>query len=284
MSGDGNTAMFCGFHGETYNCPAEINEARNGLIVDRMTLNTEPGGEGRHAGGRGIVLDYRVRADDGFPHRGLHPVEVPAVGCGRRGATARRTTSSSSARTASGNGLPTCPDWPPGRDDVIRVFTGSGGGLRRSPRAGPGIGSRRRAQRPGLAGTRARRVREQGGRRRRVVIGPHGTLPECRDAGRRTSAPTRSPCRVIQAGIRAAAEEMFATLRKTAMSPIIYEVLDVGTGVTDGAGNLADSGAGIPTFVGVLDKAVRRIIEVASDSDIVAGDIFVTNDPSFGGG
>ena len=88
---------------------------------------------------------------------------------------------------------------------------------------------------------------------------------------------------VIQAGIRAAAEEMFATLRKTAMSPIIYEVLDVGTGVTDGAGNLADSGAGIPTFVGVLDKAVRRIIEVASDSDIVAGDIFVTNDPSFGG-
>ena len=93
---------------------------------------------------------------------------------------------------------------------------------------------------------------------------------------------------VIQAGIRAAAEEMFATLRKTAMSPIIYEVLDVGTGVTDGAGNLADSGAGIPTFVGVLDKAVRRIVarasdSDASDSDIVEGDIFVTNDPNFGG-
>ena len=88
---------------------------------------------------------------------------------------------------------------------------------------------------------------------------------------------------VIQAGIRAAAEEMFATLRKTAMSPIIYEVLDVGTGVTDGAGNLADSGAGIPTFVGVLDKAVRRIIALASDGDIVEGDIFVTNDPNFGG-
>ena len=88
---------------------------------------------------------------------------------------------------------------------------------------------------------------------------------------------------VIQAGIRAAAEEMFATLRKTAMSPIIYEVLDVGTGVTDGAGNLADSGAGIPTFVGVLDKAVRRIVERAGDRDIVEGDIFVTNDPNFGG-
>ena len=63
---DGNSAMFCGFHGETYNCPAEINEARNGVIVDRMELNLEPGGEGRFAGGRGIVMDYRMRARDGL--------------------------------------------------------------------------------------------------------------------------------------------------------------------------------------------------------------------------
>ena len=88
---------------------------------------------------------------------------------------------------------------------------------------------------------------------------------------------------VIQSGIRAAAREMFETLRKTAMSPIIYEVLDVGTGVTDAAGNLADSGAGIPTFVGVIDKAVRRIIELAGNESIVEGDVFVTNDPNFGG-
>ncbi|MGV8952978.1 MAG: hydantoinase B/oxoprolinase family protein, partial [Cypionkella sp.] len=65
---------------------------------------------------------------------------------------------------------------------------------------------------------------------------------------------------VIQASLIAAADEMFAVLRKTAMSPIIYEVLDVGTGVTDAHGCLVSSGAGIPTFVGVLDKAVKRII------------------------
>ena len=69
---DGNSAMFSGFHGETYNCPAEISEARNGLFVDRMELNTEPGGEGKYAGGRGIVLDYRIRADNCVPHRRLH--------------------------------------------------------------------------------------------------------------------------------------------------------------------------------------------------------------------
>ena len=55
---------------------------------------------------------------------------------------------------------------------------------------------------------------------------------------------------------------MFAALRKTAMSAIIYEVLDAGTAVTDGDGNLASSGAGIPSFVGVLDKAVKRILEL----------------------
>ena len=87
---------------------------------------------------------------------------------------------------------------------------------------------------------------------------------------------------VIQAGLHAAAEEMFAVLKKTAMSPIIYEVLDVGTGVTDPEGNLVSSGAGIPTFIGVLDKSVKAIIAKHGGS-IREGDIFVTNDPNFGG-
>ncbi len=88
---------------------------------------------------------------------------------------------------------------------------------------------------------------------------------------------------VIQASLIAAADEMFAVLKKTAMSPIIYEVLDVGTGITDADGNLVSSGAGIPTFVGVLDKAVKRILELHSDDAIAPGDMFVTNDPYFGG-
>ncbi|MCY6379869.1 hydantoinase B/oxoprolinase family protein [Hoeflea prorocentri] len=88
---------------------------------------------------------------------------------------------------------------------------------------------------------------------------------------------------VIQASLVAAADEMFAVLRKTAMSPIIYEVLDVGTGITDGEGNLVSSGAGIPTFVGVLDKAVRRILELHGMEAIRPGDLFITNDPYYGG-
>jgi len=87
---------------------------------------------------------------------------------------------------------------------------------------------------------------------------------------------------IIQNSVQAAADEMFAAMRKTAMSSIIYEVLDMGTGITDGAGRLASSGAGIPAFVGVLDKSVQFIMSKHSDN-IAPGDVFVTNDPWHGG-
>jgi N-methylhydantoinase B len=88
---------------------------------------------------------------------------------------------------------------------------------------------------------------------------------------------------IIQSSLQAISDEMFAAFRKTAMSAIIYEVLDMGTGITDGEGNLASSGAGIPAFVGVLDKAVRRIMELNDPADVRPGDIFATNDPFYGG-
>jgi N-methylhydantoinase B len=87
---------------------------------------------------------------------------------------------------------------------------------------------------------------------------------------------------VIESALSAAADEMFAVLKKTAMSPIIYEVLDCGTGITDATGRLVSSGAGIPTFVGALDKAVTHILARHGDT-IRDGDLFLTNDPHDGG-
>lgn len=88
---------------------------------------------------------------------------------------------------------------------------------------------------------------------------------------------------VVESALESAADEMFEVLRKTAMSPIIYEVLDVGTGITDAEGSLVSSGAGIPSFVGVLDKSVKAIL--AQDrGEIVEGDVFLVNDPNCGGG
>jgi N-methylhydantoinase B len=98
------------------------------------------------------------------------------------------------------------------------------------------------------------------------------------------SAPDRITLEIIQSSLQATSDEMFAAFRKTAMSAIIYEVLDMGTGITDARGELASSGAGIPAFVGVLDKAVKRIIELHPGPDAFApGDIFATNDPFYGG-
>lgn len=87
---------------------------------------------------------------------------------------------------------------------------------------------------------------------------------------------------IIQNSLQAAADEMFAAMRKTAMSSIIYEVLDMGTGITDANGRIASSGAGIPAFVGVLDKGVQFILEKFGD-DVQPGDVFITNDPWHGG-
>ncbi len=89
---------------------------------------------------------------------------------------------------------------------------------------------------------------------------------------------------IIQTSLGAITDEMFATMRKTAMSSIIYEVLDFGVAVTDARGNLASSGNGIPPFVGMLDWAVRTVLEKhGQPSAVRPGDIFVTNDPHRGG-
>jgi N-methylhydantoinase B len=88
---------------------------------------------------------------------------------------------------------------------------------------------------------------------------------------------------ILQSSLQAISDEMFAAMRKTAMSAIIYEVLDMGTAITDAKGNLASSGAGIPAFIGVLDKAVQRALELYDPEDLRPGDVLVTNDPYFGG-
>lgn len=135
---DGNGCIFSGFHGETYNTPAEISEARNGLFVDRMALNTAPGGEGQYCGGRGLVLEYRIRTDNGFLTAGYTRSRIKpwslqggAEGSGNYIEVIRTDGSEERYSFVSGLSVHT--------DDVIRVVTASGGGYgdpaRRSPEA-----------------------------------------------------------------------------------------------------------------------------------------------------
>jgi N-methylhydantoinase B len=124
---DGNPCIFSGFHGETYNTPAEISEARNGLIVDSMALNTEPGGEGEFNGGRGLRLEYRVRTDNGFLTAGYTRSKVKpwALEGGNEGSgnyIEVIKTDGSEERYSFVSGLTV------NTDDVIRVVTSCGGG------------------------------------------------------------------------------------------------------------------------------------------------------------
>jgi N-methylhydantoinase B len=125
---DGNSCIFSGFHGETYNCPAEISEARNGLIVDRMELNPEQGGEGEWSGGRGLRMDYRIRQDGSFLTAGytrskILPWSLDGAKEGTPNYVEVIRKDGSAERYAFVSGLTV------DRDDVIRIMTGAGGGF-----------------------------------------------------------------------------------------------------------------------------------------------------------
>lgn len=80
-------------------------------------------------------------------------------------------------------------------------------------------------------------------------------------------------------------DEMFYTLARTSMSPIIYEVLDFACGLTDRKGQLLTQGNGVAGFIGTLSYMVKDVITKYNDkNDIYPGDIFIINDPYGGGG
>ncbi|MEA3150974.1 MAG: N-methylhydantoinase, partial [Gammaproteobacteria bacterium] len=61
-----DNGQFCCANGETYNIPVELFESRYGLKVEQYAFHEEDGGAGQHRGGKGVVLDYRVTADEAY--------------------------------------------------------------------------------------------------------------------------------------------------------------------------------------------------------------------------
>jgi N-methylhydantoinase B len=124
---DGNHAVFSAFHGETYNCPVEIAEARYGLYVDQLRLNDEAGGEGARCGGKGIVLDYRVRGDGCFltASYSRHRHKPWALAGGREG-SANYIELRRADGTVQRHAVVTALALNQG--DVVRIVTANGGG------------------------------------------------------------------------------------------------------------------------------------------------------------
>jgi len=87
---------------------------------------------------------------------------------------------------------------------------------------------------------------------------------------------------VLREGFAAISDEMFVSLQRTSQSPIIYEVLDFGVGISDADGELVSQGNGIAGFLGPLGDAVKETI--ACRKDLRPGDVIIANDPYSGGG
>jgi len=124
---DGNSGQFCGFHGDTFNCPAEIAEARYGMFVDQVALNTEPGGEGQWRGGKGIEVHYRARGDNNFLSLGYTRSTMPPWGAngGKDGSlnyVELVRTDGRKERYAFATNVVV------NTNDVIRIVTANGGG------------------------------------------------------------------------------------------------------------------------------------------------------------
>ena len=90
---------------------------------------------------------------------------------------------------------------------------------------------------------------------------------------------------VIKDCIVALGDEMFETVIRTSMSPIIYETTDFAVGATDAQGNLLTQGNGVTAFLATLDTAVQDLLKhYPEPGDIAPGDVFITNSPYCGGG
>lgn len=89
---------------------------------------------------------------------------------------------------------------------------------------------------------------------------------------------------VIARFLLATAEEMGATLTRTAFSPNIKERADCSTAIFDAKGEVIALAQRVPIHLGSMVGAVDEILKRFPLKDIVAGDMFVANDPYNGGG
>jgi N-methylhydantoinase B len=92
---------------------------------------------------------------------------------------------------------------------------------------------------------------------------------------------------VLQGRLEQIADEMDATLFRSAFNPIIAEAHDASHGLyhRDSGETLIQGKSGLPIFVGVMSFAVKAVIDkVARDGlTVVDGDVWIFNDPYDGG-
>ena len=87
---------------------------------------------------------------------------------------------------------------------------------------------------------------------------------------------------IIKNSLYKIAEEMRVVLAKTAYSPILKSAGDYSCGVFDALGGMVAQGPDLPIHLGSMPDAVRAVVS-SFGSDVHDGDVFIHNDPYFGG-
>lgn len=91
---------------------------------------------------------------------------------------------------------------------------------------------------------------------------------------------------VLKGRLEQIADEMDATLFRSAFNPIIAEARDASHGIyhAQTGATLVQGKSGLPIFVGAMAFAVRAVIDKATAAgDLADGDVYIFNDPYEGG-
>ena len=90
---------------------------------------------------------------------------------------------------------------------------------------------------------------------------------------------------VLRGRLEQIADEMDATLFRSAFNPIIAEAHDASHGLYDAitGETLVQGKEGLPVFVGVMAFAVRYVIDLTRNNPPEDGDVYIFNDPYEGG-
>ncbi|MFN8217831.1 MAG: hydantoinase B/oxoprolinase family protein [Solirubrobacterales bacterium] len=85
---------------------------------------------------------------------------------------------------------------------------------------------------------------------------------------------------IIRHGLDAAADQMLVALKRTAFSPIIYEVMDGAGAFYDRRFRMLSQMTALPMFTGSLGLAVESVVKhYEANEGIQEGDVLVVNDP-----
>ena len=115
-----------------------------------------------------------------------------------------------------------------------------------------------------------------------------GAPADCRSTKRKrvplsTQSPLAFSLQVFRHMFSSVAEEMGATMQRTAFSPNIKERRDFSCAVFDVQGNMIAQAAHIPVHLGAMPLAVRAAMDVFEAGGILPGDLVILNDPYLGG-